>query len=214
MVGADLVVRTQWVKDDLCLDSDIVTRVCITHGCAMGIFCCGLSRVTVLSQGGNTRSLIGPRLRCVELVVAVRISALEDRCDALVVGHGDVCQWDIAGVGDDVLPRHRLSDRDDRSSGRVGVFAVGRFLDVDRWGGAGRAGCYLGTDFLSCLDCRLHGPLGPIAVQGEGKRHRRSDFHTTVELQTGDTGRRVVAEHDGAGAGSRVVDIAVFDARG
>ena len=91
------------------------------------------AEVLVLALGRGPGRLIGPGLRRVEQRRRRRRRRLEGRVDAgLVVGHLDVRDRHVAGVGDHVGPGDRVADRDQRPGRVVGVGAVGRLLDLDR----------------------------------------------------------------------------------
>jgi len=47
----------------------------------------------------------------------------------LVVGDGDVGKVDVTGIGDDVAPEHRLTRRNGRADGQVGILAVGHLFN-------------------------------------------------------------------------------------
>ena len=192
------------LKLDLAVDADVVRQVGVAVGRSVEQHR-GRTGVRVLPGDGGAG--FGQRGR-----IAGRQA--DDGADGaeIAVGDVDVGQIDVAGIGDRVGPRHRSADGDVRTRRGVGVLAVGRFLDVDSRGRTGGSGRRLRADLLTRLDGRLHGPFGPVAVQGQGERYRGSDLDTAVELHAGHTSGRVVAVHHGARPGAGVVDVALFHA--
>ena len=72
------------------------------------------------------------RLGGVEQVVRVRVAALIERCHAcLIIGDGHIRQRLIAGVLDDIGPRHRRAHPGPWAPCLVGIESVGRLLDFD-----------------------------------------------------------------------------------
>ena len=167
------------------------------------------AEVLVLALGRGPGRLIGPGLRGVEQPVAVGVAALEGRVDAgLVVGHGDVRDRHVAGIGDHVGPGHRVADRDQRPGRVVGVGAVGRLLDVDLGADAEVVGGIGGAE-PEALRVGAGGGAG-VLVLARGRRPGRLEGPGLDGVKEA-VGVVVAADEGRADAGLVVVDRDVCD---
>jgi len=87
--------------------------------------------ITVLARQGCSGGLIEPALTGVEHAVAIIPAEVGRSHAALRVGDEEIADGDIAQIGDEVAPGHRLAGGDVGAGLFIGILAVGRFLDSD-----------------------------------------------------------------------------------
>ena len=118
----------------------MVARVVVAHRRRERVDPGHVGEVGVLARRDGRGRLVGPGLVGVEQVVAVGVAAGEGGHEvvggvarrAVVVGHHDVRERHVAGVGHHIGEGRRVADLDQRP-GRIGVglLAIGLLLDVD-----------------------------------------------------------------------------------